>query len=459
MVCKYVEDTIVAIATPMGEGAIGIVRLSGQSAIEIVSRIFISSRGRDIRDGRGRIFHGHISDGNEVLDEVLVHVMREPRTYTCEDVVEVNGHGGLGPLRAVLELTLAHGARLAAPGEFTKRAFLNGRIDLAQAEAVIDRVRAQTRAALQAANAAAGGTLSKSIYEIRDVVAQALSRAEAAVDFPEDDLPELLDEAWRQSLARVRRRIADLLNTADAGRLYREGAAVAIAGRPNVGKSSLFNALLRDARAIVTEHPGTTRDVIQEVISVSGIPVRLSDTAGLRDTDDDVERLGVEVARGTLQNADVILLVLDSSVPFVEADHTLAREMEALEVPVLLVLNKLDLDPRAAPPKWSAGCADICRVSAKTGEGLAALEERLGRLLLHGQVASLERGLVTRAHQCDSLRRAAASLDRVLENIEASPELLSIDLREALQSLGEITGETTPDDILKQIFSSFCIGK
>ena len=294
----YDEDTIAAVSTPPGEGGVGIVRLSGPRAIEIAAKLFTSSTGRDPRHEKQRVFHGRVHDAQgRTLDEVLLHVMRAPHSYTREDVVEINAHGGLLPVAAILDEVLKQGARLARPGEFTFRAFQNGRIDLVQAEAVIDQIRARTQAGLQAANAAASGVLSTTLYALRDTLADALARIEAAIDFPEEDLPELLNE---ELIARVRAAHTDmlrLLRGAELGRLLREGASIAIAGRPNVGKSSLFNALLRDARAIVSAQPGTTRDRIEEYITIAGVPVRLMDTAGLRATEDEVEQIGVEIAR------------------------------------------------------------------------------------------------------------------------------------------------------------------
>lgn len=456
---KAPEDTIAAISTPPGEGAIGIVRLSGPRAVQIVHEVFVSSRGRDIREGKGRVFHGEIREKGAVLDEVLVHVMRAPHSYTCEDVVEINCHGGAGPLSAVLELVLRRGARLAEPGEFTRRAFLNGRIDLIQAEAVIDRIRAQTHAALRAAATAAQGHLSKDIHQMRDILAEALARVEASVDFPEEDLPDLVNNELQGRLDRCLTHMEQLLATSEAGRLVREGAGVAIAGRPNVGKSSLFNALLRDARAIVTSHPGTTRDVLEEVITISGIPVRLSDRAGLRTTQDEIEQIGVDVARGTLKSADAVLFVVDSSQPTCPMDEELAQEVAGLKVPRVLVLNKRDLAPDVGLPAW-ADCFDACvRVSATTGEGLTELEAALAKILLGGSSLPIHQGIITRAHQRQSLRRAADALRRLLDHFDGSPEFLSIDLREALHALGEITGETTTEEVLDRIFSTFCIGK
>ncbi len=454
------EDTIAAVSTPPGEGAIGIVRLSGPDALRIAAVVFHSSSGLDIRTARSRIYHGEIrADDGEPLDEVLLHIMRAPHSYTREDVVEVNAHGGAGPLQAILELVLRKGARLAEPGEFTKRAFLNGRIDLVQAEAVIDRIRARTRAGLRAANAAASGALSQAIASMREPLLQALARIEASVDFPEEDLPELVTPELQTTLTTIAARMETLLQTSDAGRLYREGAAVTIAGRPNVGKSSLFNALLRDARAIVTARPGTTRDLLEEIITIQGIPVRLSDTAGLRHSDDEVERIGVDIARSALGAADAVLFVVEATDPATPEDETLAADLLALEVPVFLVINKTDLNPAPALGGWGDRFSATCLVSAQSGDGLHELEAALAKQLLGGVSMNPSDVLLNRVHQRDSLRRAHQALTHLLADFGASPEFLSIDLRDALAALGEITGESTAEDVLDRIFASFCIGK
>ena len=457
------SDTISAVSTP-GEGGIGIVRLSGPDAIDIAARMFVSSRGRDIRTVRQRVFHGHVRDAaGASVDEVLLHVMRAPHSYTGEDVVEINAHGGLAPLQAILEETLRLGARLARPGEFTQRAFLNGRMDLTRAEAVIDLVRAKTKAALAAANAASDGVLASALHDIRDVLADALARVEAAVDFPEEDLPELVDEALIRRLRETRDRMQRLLESADAGVRLREGIALAIVGRPNVGKSSLFNALLRDARAIVSEEPGTTRDRIEETASLGGVPVRLTDTAGLRDTPHAVEAQGVELSRRAAQQADYILFVVDATAPDTEEDRQIAAELAGLETPVILVRNKMDLltPGMVAPFSTTPGIAftAACDVSAATGAGLPELEDRLGKLFLGTTAVEAASPMLSRTHQKESMRRAAACLERLLADTTASPELLALELREALQAVGEITGETTPEDVLDRIFASFCIGK
>jgi len=456
----HADDTIAAICTPTGEGGVGIVRLSGPEAHAIALACFRSSRGIDPRTSRQRVFHGHFhrSDG-AVIDEVLLHLMHAPRTYTREDVAEINGHGGVAPLNAILEEVLCRGARLARPGEFTQRAFLHGRIDLVQAEAVIDQIRSRTQTALQAAHAAASGALSQRIHTIKDLLVHALSRLEAAVDFPEDDLPELVDPAWRARLEAAHAQILDLLHTADAGRIVREGAVVAIAGRPNAGKSSLFNALLRDTRAIVSAQPGTTRDRIEEFAQIQGVAVKLVDTAGLRESHDEVEQIGVALARDAFKSANAALYVIDANARTTEEDAQHALEIVALGIPVILVLNKIDLAPCATPPAWAASCATVQPLSALSGTGLDALEAALGRLLIGDHAIDTSQPMLNRLHQKDSLRRAVECVTRLLADTGLSPEFLALELQEALHALGEITGETTPDDILGQIFDSFCIGK
>jgi tRNA modification GTPase len=453
-------DTIVAISTPPGEGGVGIVRLSGSTAIAVATAIFRSSKGRSLEEAGRAVFHGHIlgADGAP-LDEVLCHVMRAPHTYTREDVVEINGHGGPAPLNAIMEAALAQGARLARSGEFTLRAFMNGRIDLVQAEAVIDQIQARTRANLQAANASSSGVLSRTLYHMREVLLDLLARIEAVVDFPEDDTPDLIDEALMAQAAEAHRQMLDLLRKSEAGRVYRDGAILAIAGIPNVGKSSLFNALLRDARAIVSAQAGTTRDRLEEYITLSGVPVKLIDTAGVRHTDDDIEKQGVQIARDVQKSAQVALLVLDGSRGSNEEDHNLFRELATLEIPVVLALNKCDLVSEPRLPDWARAATACQFISALTGDGMEELESTLGKILLGGANVAADEALVNRLHQQDSLRRAAECVERFLGGQGMSPEFLALDLQEALQALGEITGETTPDDVLAAIFGSFCIGK
>lgn len=455
------EDTIAAICTPPGEGGVGIVRLSGPEAIRIAEGLFHSSRGARLSEGNQRVYHGHLVDGEgRALDEVLVHCMRAPHSFTRQDVVEINAHGGAGPLNAILSTVLGAGARLAGPGEFTFRAFVHGRIDLVQAEAVIDLIRARTRAGLQAANAAAGGALSTALTSLSERLRHALAQIEAAVDFPEeDDVPEWISPALLAGLRGALAEMQALLRTADAGRILREGATMAIAGRPNVGKSSLFNALLRDARAIVSAQAGTTRDRLEDFVNFGGVPVKLIDTAGLREADDEVEQIGVARARAAVQQANAVLFVLDTTAGYTGADAAIAEELAALAVPVVIVMNKIDAAPAPKLPALPFNPAATCALSALTGEGLAPLESALESILLGGVHLAADQAMLNRTHQKESLRRATACLTRLLERPDSSPEFLALDLQEALDALGEITGETTPDDILGLIFGSFCIGK
>ena len=454
------DDTIVAISTPPGEGGVGIVRLSGADALSIASRLFRSSRSKSL-DAPGRqLFHGHIvSEAGEVIDEVLCVVMRAPQSYTREDVIEIQGHGGAGPLNAIMEAALSAGARLATAGEFTLRAFFHGRIDLVQAEAVIDQIQARTRANLQAANAAASGALSRQLQAMRETLRALLARVEAVVDFPEDDLPDLIDTPLLEEAIAARNTMATMIEKSDAGRLLRDGATLAITGRPNVGKSSLFNLLLKDARAIVSAQAGTTRDRIEEYITLAGVPVKLVDTAGVRQSEDEIEQIGVRMARETLQAAQLALLVLDGSEPFHREDEALYDELATLEIPLVIVLNKADLVEQPPRPTWAPENADILPLSALTGQGIEALETCLGNHLLGGANIAADEALINRLHQRDSLRRALECLDRFLADMTLSPELLAIELQDAVAAVGEITGETTPDDILETIFGAFCIGK
>jgi tRNA modification GTPase len=458
-VADYYPDTIAAIATPAGEGAIAIIRVSGPDAIAVVDAAFKPSGGSSLSESDNRPRLGTVHGNDGPIDEVLVLVMRAPHSYTSEDVVEIHGHGSSAAVNAVLDCVLRRGVRCALPGEFTKRAFLNGRIDLVQAEAVIDRIQAQTSAALRSAHDAASGTLSTAIHKMRETLAGALARIEAAIDFPDDDLPELVDQALRDELQSAFDTNQRLLSTANTGRRLREGARVAIVGRPNVGKSSLFNALVRDARAIVTPHAGTTRDRLDETINIGGIPVHLADTAGLRETTDEIEQIGVGRAREALESADAILLVVDASTITTAEDDAIAQDVLALDVPSIAVMNKCDLVATLERPAWASDMTNTIQTAALIDEGIHELEEALSRLLMGSDVPEPGQAIITRAHQQDSLRRAADALKRLLENYNASPEFLALDLREALHALGEITGETTSEDILDLVFGEFCLGK
>lgn len=456
----FSDDTIAAISTPPGEGGVGIVRLSGPDALKIAAEVFRSSRGKDIATGSQRVFHGHVlDDQGQVLDEVLLHVMGAPHSYTAEDVVEINGHGGQASLRSILERVLSQGARLASPGEFTRRAFVNGRIDLTQAEAVMNLIQAKTRAALRVAESASSGRLAQALQAMADSVKTSLAHAEAAVDFPEEDLPQLITPEFFARLEALRQEMKDLAASADTGLLLQEGASIAIVGRPNVGKSSLFNLLLRDARAIVSPEPGTTRDQIEEMITLGGIPTRLCDTAGLRETAHAIESQGIERSRQAARRAALLLFVVDASRKMEEEEESLAEEMAALEVPLVLVLNKIDLSEAENREMPAIPFSAVCRVSTVTREGMDTLETTLVRLLAGDLESALDRPALFRSHQKESMLTALKCVENVLDNRHVSPELHALELREALAALGRITGETTSEEVLDVIFGSFCIGK
>lgn len=453
-------DTIAAPATPPGEGSVSILRISGPDSIPILSRVF-RSRTVSTADMRSHhLYHGHLfNTQNHILDEVLVAIMRQPRSYTGENVVEIHCHGGNQTLRNVLDLLLDAGARMARPGEFTQRAFLNGRLDLAQAEAVIDLIRARSEKAGRIALEQLDGRLSREVYRFRDLLKERLCYLEAHIDFPDDEVGEIHLSSLLAAIQKVLTEIRTLVASFDVGRILREGINILILGRPNVGKSSLMNALLGEPRAIVTEIPGTTRDTLEEPLVLAGFPVRLIDAAGVRETDDPVEQEGVRRAREKAAAADLILLVLDVSAPLAKED-SLAMDLCQPEK-TLAVLNKSDQAQIIEP-------SQICRfvhqvsVSAKYGFGLEELKhsvvERLGG---GGNLGDQEGLVVTERRHRDALQKAVVGLERFAESAASGAplELLAMDLREALSALGEITGETTPDEILNDIFSRFCIGK
>lgn len=456
-----VEDTIAAISTALGEGGIGIVRLSGPKAIAITDQLY---RGRKPLGEveAGRIVYGKIVQNGETIDEVLVSVFRAPFSYTREDVVEINCHGGVAVTRRILQAVLDGGARLAEPGEFTKRAFLNGRIDLAQAEAVIDVIRSKTDLTLRNAVRQLTGRLSNVIRPIRDRLIDAIAQIEAAIDYPDDDI-DILDRPELESAIGVS--IADLervVATADIGKVLSEGIACAIVGRPNAGKSSLLNQLLREERALVTDIPGTTRDVIEETVNINGVPLRLLDTAGIRQTKDVVENLGVERAKTSISEADVILFVVDGSAPLTEEDRMIASMLQGKEV--LGVVNKIDRSRRVTDEELEGLLPGIkwVGISALTGEKIDVMENALLDLVGVGKIdASLDAVIVTRERHRQSLNKAISSLKDALHTLSMDMpyDLVSIDLQQAAEYLGEITGETVKEDVLDRIFSRFCIGK
>jgi tRNA modification GTPase len=453
-----VGDTIAAVATPPGEGGIGIVRVSGPDSIPIVERIFHGKK--PLSHGRNReMQYGFIKDGEgQPIDEVLAVVMRAPRSYTREDVVEIHCHGGMAPLGRILELVLMGGARLAEPGEFTKRAFLRGRLDLSQAEAVMDVIRAQSDRGLQLAMEQLRGALGRRVAALRQDLLGALAELEARLDFPEEDIPPEDRGATCEIINRCKMAIEELLAGFKGGRALREGVRTVILGRPNVGKSTLLNTLLGEERAIVTPIPGTTRDVIEEVVIIRGVPVRLVDTAGIRKGLDEVERLGVERARQQAARADLILLVIDGSVPLEEGDLRLMGELGGRQAIVLI--NKGDLPQKTFPEDVKAYLpeAPVLKVSLKDGWGLDELKQTIYDEAV-GQ--SLEGVMVASLRHAEALEEALGAVRAAGEAAVAglSDELICIDLRAALAALGKITGESVDGDLLDEIFSRFCLGK
>ncbi len=452
-------DTICAVSTPPGEGGIGIVRVSGKDAITIASAVFKLKNGKKLsREDSHTLHYGHVvgPDG-EIVDEVLVSVMCAPATYTREDVVEINCHGGMAPLSRTIALLIQAGARQAEPGEFTRRAFLNGRIDLSQAEAVMDIIRARTELAHKAANEQLLGGLSKEISTLRDRLISLTASVEAAIDFPEEDIETESGRALAEEVEGVIKSIDSMLLTVTSGRILREGFATAIVGRPNVGKSSLLNALLKHDRAIVTDVPGTTRDVLEEYLNVAGVPLKILDTAGIRHSHDIVEREGVRRSLAAIDSADIVLVVLDGSHQLTAEDRQVLDQVDGK--PAILVINKSDLQRKLEPIDHTA---EQVIISCRTGEGLDDLRRSISGLVMKGTVASRgEHAWAVNQRHKTALERSKKSLGKVLESIKAdlSPEFIALDLRAALDSLGLIIGATYTEDILEKIFNDFCIGK
>jgi tRNA modification GTPase len=454
------EDTIAAIATPLGEGGLAVIRISGLEALAVADRCFAPVGPASMKPSAAAthtIHFGHVVRNGQNVDEALLAVMRAPRTFTREDVVEITCHGGILPAKTVLDVVLANGARLAEPGEFTRRAFLNGRIDLAQAEAVADLIHSRTELALRAANEQLAGKLSRRINQLRDEMVETLAHVEAHIDFPEEDIaPDTRD----QLLARLERSVTsmdELLRTADEGQILRRGIRAAIIGRPNAGKSSLLNQLLGRDRAIVSAIPGTTRDTIEETANIRGLPVVFIDTAGLREARDEVEAEGVRRSRQTSQEAEFILHVLDAAEPLTPADENYLAEFA--DKKRILVRNKIDLPARLQlPPGLQAPVAEVCCL---TGQGIEPLKEAIKQLVWAGEIkAEMLQVMISSRHQ-DALNRARTATLRGLDALRPDQplELVALDLHIAVNAVGEIVGKTTTEDLLDMIFSHFCIGK
>ncbi|MGB2601442.1 MAG: tRNA uridine-5-carboxymethylaminomethyl(34) synthesis GTPase MnmE [Candidatus Omnitrophota bacterium] len=458
------KDTIAAISTPMGEGGIGIVRMSGRDAIRLAERIFVPVKDSRISSSASHTVHyGHIKPPGkeEIVDEVLLTVLRSPNTYTTEDMVEVNCHGGVMPLKKVLELCISEGARLAEPGEFTRRAFLSGRIDLTQAEAVLDIIKSKTDTSRRVAVEQLRGTFSEEIMNLRSSIIEVLSQIELTIDFSQEavEFPEV--DQITKKVKDIHTSVLRVLETSDKGMILRDGASVVICGKPNVGKSSLMNALLKHDRVIVTPVAGTTRDVIEESINLSGVRVRISDTAGIIETQDRVEIEGIKRSREKLENADTVLFMVDSSRTLSEKDKEIYQTIKGDRT--IIVANKTDLPRKLDLKKVKELFAqdEVLEVSALKKEGLESLEDAVANKLFKGDVGMPEGPVVTNARHKEVLMNAAGSLERAasVTGDKYNGELLASDLNEAVRQLGIVTGQTATDDILDKIFSQFCIGK
>lgn len=455
-------DTIAAIATPPGEGAISIVRLSGDDAVTLADQVF---KGKDLtKVSSHTINYGHFIDPKtrEIIDEVMVSVLRAPKTSTREDTVEINCHGGIVPTNKILQVLLTNGARLAEPGEFTKRAFLHGRIDLAQAESVMDLIRAKTDRSMKAALNQLDGELSQLIRNLRQEILDVLAQVEVNIDYPEyDDVEEMTSKLLREKALDVCAKIEQLLVTARQGKILREGLATVLVGRPNVGKSSLLNHLLHEDKAIVTDIAGTTRDVIEEYVNVLGVPLKLVDTAGIRETDDRVEKIGVERSRQALDRSDLVILLLNASEPLTTEDIELLQLTQ--DKKRIIVLNKMDLEPKLDLNELYqyVDKAEVLKTSVLKNEGIRELEEHIATLFYGGIENSQTTVLVTNARHIALLEQAKAALEAVLTGLEQElpVDLVQIDMTRAWELLGEITGDSYQDELLDQLFSQFCLGK
>ena len=456
-------DTITSISTPMGEGAIGIVRLSGPQAIEIGDTLYKGKKKLSEVDTH-TINYGHIIDPetNETVEEVMISVLRAPKTFTREDIIEINCHGGILTINRILELTMTYGARMAEPGEYTKRAFLNGRIDLSQAEAVMDFIRSKTDRASKVAMNQIEGRLSDLIKKQRQSILEILAQVEVNIDYPEyDDVEDATTEFLLEQSKNIKEEINRLLETGTQGKIMREGLSTVIVGRPNVGKSSMLNNLIQDNKAIVTEVAGTTRDVLEEYVNVRGVPLRLVDTAGIRDTEDIVEKIGVERSRKALSEADLILFVLNNNEPLTEDDQTLYEVVKNEDV--IVIINKTDLEPRLDidEVKEIIGDMPLIQTSMLKQEGIDELEIQIRDLFFGGEVQNQDMTYVSNSRHISLLKQARHSIQDAIDAAESGVpmDMVQIDLTRTWEILGEIIGESASDELIDQLFSQFCLGK
>ena len=458
----FIDDTIAAIATAPGEGGIGIIRISGPKSLEVAEEIFFSMSGKKISEYPARtLIFGNIKDGDKKIDEVLVAYMKGPNSYTAEDVIEINCHGGFISVKRILELVLSKDVRLAEAGEFTKRAFLNGRIDLSQAEAVIDVINAKTDKAHEVAENQLDGSLSNRIREFREKVTELLAQVEVAIDYPEEDIEFIAYTTLEEKTRELNKDIKKLYETSESGKIFREGLKTVIVGKPNVGKSSLLNSILGENRAIVTDIPGTTRDVIEEFVNIKGIPLKIVDTAGIRETDDVVEKIGVEKSKASFDTADLIIMVVDSSSELSEEDREMLEKVQGKET--ILLLNKTDL-PQVIDEeevKKYVNEENIIKISALHNEGIEDVHDRIEAMVYKGDIKSSSNVIITNSRHKDALYRAMKSAEDAMRAIEDRMPLdfVEVDLKNIWDYLGYINGDTVSEDLLDNIFHNFCIGK
>lgn len=456
------EDTIAAVATAYGEGGIGIIRISGEKALSILEEVF-EFAGETYQIVNRRMTYGRIVDreNEQIIDEVLAVYMKGPKTYTAEDVVEINCHGSMVSLRKTLALVLRKGARLAEPGEFTKRAFLNGRLDLSQAEAVIDIIKAKTDRSFDVAMSQLEGALSLRVTEIRQKLLDLLVDITVNIDYPDEDIEELTYDKIEENILLIGEMIEKLLSTADTGRMIRDGIRVAIVGKPNVGKSSLMNSLLRETRAIVTEIPGTTRDTIEEAISIRNIPVYLVDTAGIRETSDEVERLGIERSKAAFNEADFIIFIMDGSSAISDEDREIASYLDGRDSVVLINKNDLERGFTNDDVRELVNDPVIIETSLINNEGIEEIENHIEELVYGGELSQHDSTMVNNVRHIELLKQSRDSLRDAMEMTLAREALdfIEVDVRNAYDLLGEITGETVSDDIINEVFARFCLGK
>lgn len=460
----YIDDTIAAIATPPGIGGVGIIRVSGKDSFAIVNTLFKSAGTVPLGERPNRtIQYGTIVDSgsNKTIDEVLLLLMHGPHSYTAEDVVEIQCHGGIVPVRQILKLLVNQGVRMAEAGEFTKRAFMNGRIDLTQAEAIIDIIEAKTEDSLSLAVAQLDGTVSKFVSDVREQLIAMIAHLEVTIDYPEEDIEDVTSQEVREQLEPILTHMDELLATANTGRLIRDGIMTVIVGRPNAGKSSLMNALLRENRAIVTDIPGTTRDSIEEFMTIEGISLRLIDTAGIRDTDDTVEALGVERARQYIDKADIVLCVIDASTPLTDEERHILGSVSGLNTIVLLNKSDMGLVVSSESIASMGTFTAIETISAKDGEGTAVLSKWVKELVYGGQVKQTNDAMISNVRHISLMEQAKGQIEQAITSIDAGMpvDFIATDLRSAWELLGDITGDSIRESMVDELFSRFCLGK